>query len=171
MALGFVSLTIWRSPLGLIQQLGLAKKILIVDLDVHQGDGTALIFQNDASVFTFSMHCEVNFPGTKQMSDRDVALPEGMADEAYLQTLAAHLPDLLAQVKPDLVLYDAGVDVHLDDRLGKLALSDRGGFLPRNAGVGNLCKSGLSGGLCDWWWLCRRHQGIGVSPFAAASGG
>ncbi len=111
-----------------IQHLGLAQKILIVDLDVHQGDGTALIFQNDASVFTFSMHCEVNFPGTKQTSDLDVALPEGMEDAAYLQTLAAHLPDLLDRVKPDLVLYDAGVDVHLGDRLGKLALSDRGVF-------------------------------------------
>jgi acetoin utilization deacetylase AcuC-like enzyme len=102
------------------------QKILIVDLDVHQGDGTALIFQNDPRVFTFSMHCEVNFPGTKQTSDLDVPLPEGMDDETYLQTLAAYLPDLLTQVKPDLVLYDAGVDVHDDDRLGKLALTDRG---------------------------------------------
>ncbi|HEY9640901.1 MAG TPA: histone deacetylase [Coleofasciculaceae cyanobacterium] len=111
-----------------VQQLGLAQTILIVDLDVHQGDGTALIFQDDPSVFTFSMHCEVNFPGTKQKSDLDVPLAEGMEDQAYLQTLASYLPDLLDQVKPDLVLYDAGVDVHLDDRLGKLALSDRGVF-------------------------------------------
>jgi acetoin utilization deacetylase AcuC-like enzyme len=111
-----------------VQKLELAQKILIVDLDVHQGDGTALIFQDDPSVFTFSMHCEVNFPGTKQKSDVDVPLLEGMEDDAYLQTLAAYLPDLLDQVKPDLVLYDAGVDVHLGDRLGKLALSDRGIF-------------------------------------------
>jgi acetoin utilization deacetylase AcuC-like enzyme len=103
-------------------------KILIVDLDVHQGDGTALIFQDDPRVFTFSMHCEINFPGTKQRSDLDVPLPEGMEDDAYLQTLAAYLPDLLSEVKPDLVFYDAGVDVHLGDRLGKLALSDRGLF-------------------------------------------
>ena len=109
-----------------LQKLGLVRKVLIVDLDVHQGDGTAVIFANDASVFTFSMHCEVNFPGTKQQSDLDVPLPVGMEDEAYLQTLAAYLPDLLTQVQPDLVLYDAGVDTHLDDRLGKLALSDRG---------------------------------------------
>lgn len=109
-----------------LQQLGLATKILIVDLDVHQGDGTALIFQDDASVFTFSMHCEVNFPGTKQQSDLDIPLPEGMEDDAYLQTLAAYLPDLLSQIKPDLVLYDAGVDPHLGDRLGKLALTDSG---------------------------------------------
>jgi acetoin utilization deacetylase AcuC-like enzyme len=109
-----------------LQRLGLVKQILIVDLDVHQGDGTAHIFQADPSVFTFSMHCEVNFPGTKQQSDLDVPLPIGMEDDAYLQTLAAYLPDLLAQVKPDLVLYDAGVDTHVGDRLGKLALTDTG---------------------------------------------
>jgi acetoin utilization deacetylase AcuC-like enzyme len=111
-----------------LQQLGLAQRILIVDLDVHQGDGTAFIFQNDASVFTFSMHCEVNFPGTKQKSDLDVPLPAGMDDDAYLQTLAQYLPDLLCEFQPDLVLYDAGVDTHVSDRLGKLALSDRGIF-------------------------------------------
>jgi acetoin utilization deacetylase AcuC-like enzyme len=111
-----------------LQKLGLAQTLLIVDLDVHQGDGTALIFQGDPSVFTFSMHCQVNFPGTKQQSDLDVPLPEGMEDDAYLQTLAAYLPDLLEQVQPDLVLYDAGVDVHVGDRLGKLDLSDRGVF-------------------------------------------
>lgn len=104
------------------------QQILIVDLDVHQGDGTAAIFQDDPRIFTFSMHCEVNFPGTKQQSDLDVPLPVGMEDEDYLRTLADYLPDLLTQVKPDLVLYDAGVDVHVGDRLGKLALSDRGVF-------------------------------------------
>lgn len=111
-----------------LQTLGLVKTVLIVDLDVHQGDGTALIFQDDPSVFTFSMHCEVNFPGTKQTSDLDVPLPVGMEDDDYLQTLARYLPDLLAQVNPDLVLYDAGVDPHLGDRLGKLALTDTGLF-------------------------------------------
>ena len=109
-----------------IQQEGLVNKILIVDLDVHQGDGTAWIFQNDESVFTFSMHCEANFPGRKQTSDLDIPLPVGLDDDGYLQILAKHLPDLLAEVKPDLVLFDAGVDTHVSDRLGKLALSDRG---------------------------------------------
>ncbi|MGC1396632.1 MAG: histone deacetylase, partial [Coleofasciculaceae cyanobacterium] len=109
-----------------LQHLKLVKKILILDLDVHQGDGTAFIFQNDSSVFTFSMHCEVNFPGTKQTSDLDVALPIGIDDDAYLQTLANYLPDLLSQVKPDLILYDAGVDPHASDRLGKLSLTDTG---------------------------------------------
>ncbi|MBE9226294.1 histone deacetylase [Phormidium sp. LEGE 05292] len=109
-----------------LQSMGVIQKVLIVDLDVHQGDGTALIFQEDQSVFTFSMHCEINFPGTKQKSDLDVPLPEGMEDDAYLQTLASYLPDLLSQVNPDLVLYDAGVDTHLADRLGKLSLTDTG---------------------------------------------
>ncbi len=105
---------------------GLVQKILIVDLDVHQGDGTAYIFQAEPRVFTFSMHCGTNFPGTKQTSDLDVALDEGTEDTVYLQTLDRYLPDLLNQVKPDLVLYDAGVDVHIADRLGKLALTDSG---------------------------------------------
>ncbi|HEY9647959.1 MAG TPA: histone deacetylase [Chroococcidiopsis sp.] len=109
-----------------LQSMGLVKRLLIVDLDVHQGDGTAFIFQDDPSVFTFSMHCAVNFPGTKQTSDLDVPLPEGMEDDDYLQTLAQYLPDLLSEVQPDLVLYDAGVDPHLGDRLGKLALTDSG---------------------------------------------
>lgn len=109
-----------------LQQQGLAQKILILDLDVHQGDGTAFIFQDDSTVFTFSMHCEINFPSTKQTSDLDVPLPEGMEDDAYLQTLAQYLPDLLSEFQPDLVLYDAGVDPHAGDRLGKLALTDTG---------------------------------------------
>ncbi len=111
-----------------LRQEGLVKRVLIVDLDVHQGDGTAAIFQNDPNVFTFSMHCGINFPSTKQASDLDVPLTEGMEDDEYLQTLARYLPDLLAAFRPDLVLYDAGVDPHISDRLGKLALSDRGLF-------------------------------------------
>ncbi|MEL7035105.1 MAG: histone deacetylase [Cyanobacteria bacterium J06592_8] len=109
-----------------IQHLGLAKKILILDLDVHQGDATAVIFQDDPSVFTFSMHCEANFPARKQKSDLDVPLPVGMEDEAYLRVLGQYLNDILSEVKPDLVFYDAGVDTHLEDRLGKLALSNTG---------------------------------------------
>jgi acetoin utilization deacetylase AcuC-like enzyme len=111
-----------------LQQEGLVKKVLIIDLDVHQGDGTAAIFQDDPNVFTFSMHCGINFPNTKQNSDLDVPLAAGMEDDEYLQTLAQYLPDLLLAFKPDLVLYDAGVDPHISDRLGKLALTDRGLF-------------------------------------------
>lgn len=111
-----------------LQRLGLVGKVLIVDLDVHQGDGTAFIFRDDPGVFTFSMHCQVNFPGTKQRSSLDVPLPVGLEDDAYLQTLANYLPDLLSDFEPDLVLYDAGVDPHIADRLGKLALTDSGLF-------------------------------------------
>ena len=106
----------------------LVEKILIVDLDVHQGDGSAWIFRDDPHVFTFSMHCAVNFPRRKQVSDLDVPLAEGLEDEAYIRQLQAHLPALLSQVKPDLVLYDAGADVHKQDRLGKLSLSNTGIF-------------------------------------------
>lgn len=109
-----------------LQKEGLVNKILIVDLDVHQGDGTAWIFQNDQSIFTFSMHCEANFPSRKQTSDLDIPLPIGLDDDGYLQILAKNLPDLLTEVKPDLVLFDAGVDTHVGDRLGKLALTDWG---------------------------------------------
>ncbi len=84
------------------------------------------------------MHCDVNFPGTKQQSDLDVPLPEGMQDDGYLQTLDRYLPDLLSQVKPDLVFYDAGVDPHVGDRLGKLALTDTGLFR-REMQVLNTC--------------------------------
>ena len=105
---------------------GRVERLLIFDLDVHQGDGTAWIFRHEPRVFTFSMHCEVNFPRQKQLSDLDVPLDEGTGDDAYLQQVQQYLPDLLSQVKPDLVLYDAGADTHLRDRLGKLALTNTG---------------------------------------------
>jgi acetoin utilization deacetylase AcuC-like enzyme len=144
---------------------GLIKKVLIVDLDVHQGDGTALIFQNQPSVFTFSMHCQINFPSIKQISDRDVPLVEGMEDDEYLRTLAAHLPDLLSEIKPDLVLYDAGVDPHIGDRLGKLALTDAG-IYRRDMQVLSTCASQgfpvacvIGGGYCeDMRSLVYRHS-------------
>jgi acetoin utilization deacetylase AcuC-like enzyme len=124
-----------------LQKWGLVKQVLIVDLDVHQGDGTAFIFQNDPNVFTFSMHCEINFPSRKQTSDLDVPLPEGLDNDGYLQILANYLPDLLSQVKPDLVLYDAGVDTHVGDRLGKLALTDEG-IYRRERQVLSTCRAG-----------------------------
>jgi acetoin utilization deacetylase AcuC-like enzyme len=120
---------------------GLVRRVLIVDLDVHQGDGTAVIFQQEPNVFTFSMHCGVNFPGTKQQSDLDVPLAEGMEDGEYLQTLDRYLPDLLRDFQPDLVVYDAGVDPHSGDLLGKLALTDRGLFC-RDMQVLSTCAKG-----------------------------
>ncbi len=105
---------------------GLVKQILVVDLDVHHGDGTALIFRDEPRVFTFSMHCDDNWPLEKPPSDLDVALPKGTGDAGYLAALDDCLPALLDQVRPDLVFYIAGVDPHQDDRLGKLALTDQG---------------------------------------------
>jgi acetoin utilization deacetylase AcuC-like enzyme len=104
------------------------KQVLILDLDVHQGDGTAAIFAEQREVYTVSMHCESNFPFQKQVSDLDISLPDGTADKEYLQEVARRLPRILEDVRPDLVLYDAGVDVHEEDVLGKLALTDQGIF-------------------------------------------
>lgn len=109
-----------------LQSDGLVGRVLVIDLDVHQGDGTAEIFAGDNSVVTFSAHCGDNFPLRKVASSRDVALPRGLGDDAYLAMLAAELPALFARGPYDLVFYNAGVDVHAADRLGHLALSDRG---------------------------------------------
>ncbi|MFM7600741.1 MAG: histone deacetylase [Pseudanabaena sp.] len=148
-----------------LRKEGLVKKILIVDLDVHQGDGTALIFQDEPDVFTFSMHCQINFPSIKQISDRDVPLHEGMEDDAYLRTLANHLPDLLTEFQPDLVLYDAGADPHIGDRLGKLALTDAGLYRRDMQVLGTCVSQGfpvacvIGGGYCeDMRSLVYRHS-------------
>lgn len=105
---------------------GNVSRVLIIDLDVHQGDGTAAAFAGDPRVFTFSMHCESNFPFRKTAGDRDVGLPDGMQDEEYLRCLEAELPPLIEQVQPELVIYDAGVDVYAGDRLGRLQVSLEG---------------------------------------------
>ncbi len=105
---------------------GALTRVLVVDLDVHQGDGTAWIFAGDRRVFTFSAHGATNFPARKQASDLDLPLPDGLEDTAYLSELQGRLPDLLDQLKPELVFYNAGVDPHRDDRLGRLCLSSEG---------------------------------------------
>ncbi|MBS9719276.1 histone deacetylase [Tianweitania sp. BSSL-BM11] len=100
-------------------------RILIVDLDVHQGDGTADILGGERRAFTFSMHGARNYPMQKAVSDLDVPLDDALDDAAYLETLGQYLPGLLHQ-QPDLVFYNAGVDPHRDDRLGRLCLTDDG---------------------------------------------
>lgn len=102
------------------------KQILVVDLDVHQGNGTAKIFENDSRVFTFSMHGEKNYPFKKERSDRDIALPDRIADEAYLNLLRENLDELFELVQPDFVFYQAGVDILAGDKLGKLNVSIEG---------------------------------------------
>ncbi|MNQ97955.1 Histone deacetylase-like amidohydrolase [compost metagenome] len=101
----------------------LAKRILIIDLDVHQGNGTAEIFQKQPKVFTFSMHGDKNFPFRKELSDLDIALEDGLEDEAYLTLLHINLKKAFERSKPDFVFYLSGVDVLATDKLGKLALS------------------------------------------------
>jgi acetoin utilization deacetylase AcuC-like enzyme len=109
-----------------MQSEGGADRVLIVDLDVHQGDGTAAIFAADPSVFTFSMHARGNFPFRKQASDLDVELPDGTGDDRYLETLAVALARALERSGPQLVIYLAGADPFAGDRLGRLALTKAG---------------------------------------------
>ncbi|WP_035560692.1 histone deacetylase [Hymenobacter sp. IS2118] len=118
---------------------GLAQQILIVDLDVHQGDGTASIFQSEPRVFTFSMHAGANYPLRKETSDLDIALELGTGDADYLRLLHEALPKLLAQVQPDFVFYQAGVDVLATDKLGKLSLTPAG-CRQRDEYVLGLCR-------------------------------
>ncbi len=101
-------------------------KILVIDLDVHQGNGTAQIFADDSRVFTFSMHGANNYPLHKEQSDLDVPLPNGTSDEAYLALLEEHLSNLFETEKPEFVFFQSGVDVLATDRLGKLALTMEG---------------------------------------------
>ena len=100
--------------------------VLIVDLDVHQGNGTAEIFRNDPSVFTFSMHGKTNYPFKKEISDLDIALDDQTNDETYLHILKEELPKLIASQQPDFIFYLCGVDVIASDKLGKLGLSISG---------------------------------------------
>ena len=104
---------------------GLVKKILIVDLDVHQGNGNSDIFGNNKNVFTFSMHSKSNYPAKKSKSDLDIELEDNTEDQKYIETLKDSI-QLLSKQKFDFVFYIAGVDVHFNDRLGKLKLSDDG---------------------------------------------
>ena len=104
----------------------LAEKILVVDLDVHQGNGTAQIFQEETRVFTFSMHGAKNYPMKKECSDLDVELPDGINDKKYLEILENNMETLLKQQNPDFVFFQSGVDVLSSDKLGRLGLTING---------------------------------------------
>lgn len=104
------------------------KRLLIFDTDVHQGDGTAALLADQPDAFTCSIHCERNYPFEKKRSDLDVALPDGLKDDAYLAAVSDTLQQALALSRPDIVLYDAGVDVFRDDPLGRLNISEAGIF-------------------------------------------
>jgi len=103
-----------------------AARVLIVDLDVHQGDGTASLTAGREDIFTLSLHAERNFPVRKARSSLDIALADGTDDAGYMEALTRHLPQVMESFAPDFVLYQAGVDPHADDKLGRLALTDAG---------------------------------------------
>ena len=108
-----------------LKKRGYAKKILILDLDVHQGNGNSEIFKDNRSVFTFSMHSKTNYPAKKSNSNLDVELEDNLEDDAYIKTLKHYLKEL-NQENFDFIFYIAGVDIHFNDRVGKLKISDEG---------------------------------------------
>lgn len=151
-----------------------AASVLIVDLDVHQGDGTAWLTADCPAITTFSIHGEHNFPERKARSSLDVALPDGLEDDDYLAVLEEHLPALIDRVRPSLILYQAGVDPHCDDRFGRLSLSDDG-LAARDLSVmaaarasGVPLASVLGGGYgADARMIARRHAATTLTLAAA----
>lgn len=119
---------------ALIEYPELVRQVLIIDLDVHQGNGNAKLFQDAPQVFTFSMHCKDNYFSEKQQSNIDVELEAGLSDDEYLSKLKVWLPYLMDVIKPQLVFFQAGVDIFEGDRLGKLRVT-REGLMRRNSYV------------------------------------
>lgn len=143
---------------------GDVERLLIVDCDVHQGDGTAALLAGRPGIGTFSIHADKNFPARKARSTLDVGLPDGADDETYLAALTASLPALIDAFRPDLILYQAGVDPHRDDKLGRLAVSDEGlrrrdRFVAGEAQrIGAPLAAALGGGYgADRMAVARRH--------------
>ncbi|KAF5839593.1 histone deacetylase [Dunaliella salina] len=144
---------------------GAVGRVAVLDLDVHQGDGTAVCLQDEPRATTLSVHCQSNFPTRKAVSTLDVGLPDKVDDRGYMRMLSELIPGVLQDWKPDLVLYDAGVDVHERDSLGRLSLSDQG-LARREAMVLDTCLSagipvaGVVGGGYDpdLGVLAERHM-------------
>lgn len=126
-----------------LQQESNVQRILIVDTDVHQGDGTAAIFAGDHRVFTFSMHGQANFPAEKATSDLDLALPSGTEDDEYLRQLRAGLAESLQRSQPQFVFFLSGADAFVGDKLGRLSLSKRGLRMRDEFVLGELARLGL----------------------------
>ena len=159
-----------------LRREGLIERALVVDLDVHQGDGTAAIFRGEPKTFTFSLHCEANYPPAKETSDLDIGVPPGTGDAVYHSVLATHLPGLIARHRPDIVFYNAGVDPHAEDKLGRLALGDEG-LARRDRYVIETCRAAgapvacvVGGGYADdLGRLARRHTSVHRAAAAAVS--
>ena len=158
-----------------LRREGLIERALVVDLDVHQGDGTAAIFRAEPETFTFSLHCEANYPPQKETGDLDIGVPPGTGDAVYHAVLATHLPGLLARHRPDIVFYNAGVDPHVEDKLGRLALGDEG-LARRDRTVIETCRAAgvpvacvVGGGYADDLdRLARRHTSVHKAAAAVA---
>jgi acetoin utilization deacetylase AcuC-like enzyme len=138
----------------LMRREGLAAKCLVIDLDVHQGNGTAAMTRDDSNIFAFSMHGAENYPFVKEQSDLDIELPDGTSDAIYLESLRAALIQIRSQFAPGLVIYLAGADPFCDDRLGRLALT-KAGLLARDQqvmefarGLGVPMAIAMAGGYC-----------------------
>ncbi|MEE7441763.1 histone deacetylase [Methylobacterium oryzae] len=161
-----------------LQAEGLVRRVLVVDLDVHQGDGTADCLALSPDLFTLSIHCENNYPVQKIAGDLDIGLPDRLDAAAYLDVLRARLPPLLDAFAPDLVFYNAGVDPHRDDRLGRLCLTDDG-LLARDRYVvaqararGIALAAVIGGGYThDVEALARRHALVFEALAAEAAAG
>jgi len=172
---GFCVLNDVAVALRMHQRSGWLRRALILDLDVHQGNGNAAFFGGDRAwphggVFTFSMHGANNFPFRKSPSTRDVPLPDGTPDDAYLETLSNHLPEILELANPDIVVYLGGVDVVADDRFGRLALT-RDGLAARDRTV---CETVHASGiplclLLSGGYAARRQPGQAPETLATAT--
>ena len=155
---------------------GAVKRLLIFDCDVHQGDGTAAMLNDEPRAFTCSLHCEKNFPVRKANSDLDVGLPVGMQDSAYLDTVFSTFDNLMTRCQPDLVLYDAGVDVYRDDPLGRLDISLAGiahrdhGILSRCLDRGVPVATVIGGGYDDDRVALTRRHAIVIEQAATLRG-
>jgi len=160
---------------ALLEQKGI-NRVLIFDCDVHQGDGTAALLAREPRAFTCSIHCERNFPFQKQTSDLDVELPADMADDDYLDVVDETLRKLVQSVAPDIVLYDAGVDVFAGDPLGKLNISEQGIRQRDGLVLGELRRRGIpvatviGGGYDDDRMKLARRHGIVVEEAARVFG-
>ncbi|MEE7503011.1 histone deacetylase [Methylobacterium mesophilicum] len=161
-----------------LQAEGLVRRVLVVDLDVHQGDGTADCLAQSPDLFTLSIHCENNYPAQKIAGDLDIGLPDRLDDAGYLDVLRARLPPLLDAFAPDLVFYNAGVDPHRDDRLGRLCLTDDGllardRFVVAQARSRGIALAAVIGGgyTHDVEALARRHALVFEALAAEAAAG
>ena len=142
----------------------IVNKILIIDLDVHQGDGTAEILENDTNIFTCSIHCKIIFHFRKSKSDLDVELDDNLNDLEHLNILKDTLDKCLNTIKPDIIIYDAGVDVHKDDNLGNLNITSSGLlerdemyylFLKKSIPISTVIGGGYSNNNLE---LAKRHS-------------